>query len=77
MNNMTGIGKRRTDYGAFLDKHGVKQERIREETGLNPGTVSRACSEDGYKPTRSVQKILVEAARRLTGKSAQPKDFWM
>lgn len=73
---MAGLGKERTAFGEYLDKIGVKQERISEESGLTRNTISRACNDLDYVPKKAVQKILVEAARKLSGRFVSNKDFW-
>jgi len=73
---MFNVGKKRTLYGEFLDKNKVLQERVREVTRLNKDTVTRACNDMDYKPKRSVEKLLVDAAEELTGIEVEAKDFW-
>lgn len=73
---MAGLGKSRTSFGEYLDKVGVKQERISEESGLTRNTISRACNDLDYVPKKAVQKILVEATKKLSGRFVSNKDFW-
>lgn len=70
--------KERTKYGEFVDKHlGYGgQERIKEITGLNRDTVSRACNDKSYRPKKSVQNLLVSAAKELTKIEVEIKNFW-
>lgn len=74
---MFNIGKKRSKYGQFLDNHKIMQERIREETGLNKDTLTKACNNEDYKPRGSVAKLLLDAARKLSGENVTKKDFWM
>lgn len=73
---MAGLGKKRTPYGAFLDEHGIPQQRIQARTGLNKDTITRACNDLEYRPKRPLQKLLLEAARDLGGKDVGSTDFW-
>jgi len=72
---MTGLGKNRSKFGEFLDKHRIAQERIREETSLGRELITRACNTD-HIPTGKNMKKLLDAARRLTGKDVRQDDFW-
>lgn len=74
---MFGLGKRRTRFGDFLDRHGVLQERISEESGLTRNTISRACNDLEYVPKKAVQKLLLDALRKLSGRNVSGKDFWL
>lgn len=70
--------KSRSKYGEFVDKHlGFGgQEKIREVTGLNRDTVSKACNDKEYKPKGGVLKLLLSAIRKLTEKDVNKNDFW-
>lgn len=70
-----GLGKKRSKFGEFLDDNGIEQERVREETKLNRDTVSRVCNTEDY-PSGRTMKALLDAARKLTGKSVGQNDFW-
>lgn len=71
-----GLGKPRSSYGAFLDRHKIKQEKIAELTGLNRDTISDICNNQSYKPRKSTANLLLIAAKRLTGKDYKISDFW-
>jgi hypothetical protein len=72
-------GIRRSKYGEFVDdKLGYgAQDRISEFTGLNKATVSKACSDEKYKPTKSTMKLFIDAAQFLTKTNIRKDDFWM
>lgn len=70
------FGKPRTLYGAFADRHEVKQEEIMKATRLSRNTVSYACSDKNYSPTRSTKQLLVTAIKQLTGEDVSAEDFW-
>lgn len=71
--------KSRSKYGELIDKYlGYGgQEKIREATGLNRDTVSKACNDSEYRPKGSVMNLLLTAARQLTGKNIDKRDFWV
>lgn len=73
---MFGLGKPRSKYGEFLDRHKVKHEDVSRVTGLHRDTVSEACSLPKYKPRNSTINLLVMAAKQLTGKNVGKDDFW-
>lgn len=71
-----GLGKRRSPFGAFLDKHRIKQEDVVQITGLNRDTVSDVCANPEYRPRKSTITLLLMAAKQLTGKEVNKRDFW-
>ena len=71
-----GLGKRRSAFGAFLDRHRIKQEDIANRTGLSRDTVSDVCGDPNYKPRRSTITLLLMAAKQLTGEDVKKSDFW-
>ncbi|MFC5528458.1 transcriptional regulator [Cohnella yongneupensis] len=73
---MLGLGKRRSKFGRFLDKHEIDQEDIRRETGLNKDTVSKACNEDEPALRGITKTALAEAAKKLSNLDVESKDFW-
>jgi|GEM_PF-6537392 len=71
-----GLGKERSRYGEFLDKHGVRQEEIVSIGNLNRETVTKACRESDPKFREITKDALVEAANKRTGKRMEKNDFW-
>lgn len=73
------FGKPRSKYGEFVDQelgYGG-QERISEKSGISRVTVSKACTDPDYKPSKSTMKLLLLAIRELTGKNKSKSDFWL
>lgn len=68
--------KKRTPYGKLLDEHGIKQEDIARASGLSRNTVSYACSDPDFKPTRGTLNLLLMALKELTGETKTKRDFW-
>ncbi len=73
---MFRLGKTRSRFGEFLDQNGIKQEAILKESGLNRETVTKACREADPKLRGITKQALVDAIKKLTGKSVTQKDFW-
>ena len=73
---MFGLGKKRSAFGKFIDKHGISQDEICKKSGLNKDTVSKACSEDEPKLRGITKKALVNAANKATEKKLSVDDFW-
>ncbi|WP_127601571.1 transcriptional regulator [Paenibacillus chibensis] len=71
-----GLGKRRSKYGAFLDRRNIPQERIREITKLGRDTLTRVCNNPSYYPNGTSMRKLVDAARKLSGENVSADDFW-
>ncbi|WP_160045674.1 helix-turn-helix domain-containing protein [Paenibacillus sp. USDA918EY] len=73
---MSGLGKKRSPFGEFLDKHKIKQEEVVKLTNLSRNTISDICSDPNYKVRRSTVTLLLMAAKQLTGKDVSKNDFW-
>lgn len=73
---MFGLGKKRSKFGAYLDRRGIEQERIREVSGVSRDTLTRVCSYPDYYPSGSTMRKLIGAVRRLTGENVRQDDFW-
>ena len=53
-----GLGKKRTKFGRFIDREGIKQIEIEERAGLGRATISRLCNDHEYRPKfETVQKV--------------------
>jgi hypothetical protein len=75
---MFGLGKPRSRFGKFVDKYlgNGGQERIREISRVSRETVSRVCKSDDYVPSGRTMRSLLNAVKKLTGKSVKSDDFW-
>jgi putative transcriptional regulator len=71
-----GLGKPRSKFGKFLDNHGISQQDLVRESGVNKGTISRICQGDAFKPSMKNASKIIRALRRLTGKNVDYDDFW-
>lgn len=71
------LGKKRSKFGKFLDRHGITQQEVAKKSGVSRGTISRLCqpeNEDG--PTMKNARKIIKALRELTGKNVDYDDFW-
>jgi hypothetical protein len=75
---MFGLGKRRSPFGKFVDRNlGYGgQERVREVSRVHRDTISKVCSDGDYRPTGKTMSALLNAVRKITGKSVKSDDFW-
>ncbi len=68
---MFGIGKPRTKFGSFMDKHGYMQGDL----PVNKNTATRLCGDEEYDPTPEVRSKAIGFLRRK-GHDVRPDDFW-
>jgi hypothetical protein len=70
-----GLGKKRTAFGKWLDRRGIKQEWVVKETGLNKATVSELASNPDRSPTRKTMQKILKAVRKIDP-NVRAEDFW-
>ena len=71
------LGKRRSRFGKFLDKHGISQQEVVKKSGVSRGTISRMCQPEHEEgPTMKNAKKVIKALREITGKDIDYDDFW-
>ncbi|TCM89586.1 hypothetical protein EV294_11251 [Paenibacillus sp. BK033] len=74
---MSGLGKKRSKFGTFVDMNGISQKDLCDATGLNKKTLSRICNEDDASLRAITRQALIEAVRELTGNQrVKEADFW-
>lgn len=61
-----GLGKKRSKFGKWIDKNGIKQEDIRRKAKLGNGTLTSMCNEDDYVPKISTW-VKVQRALKTMG----------
>ncbi|MBJ8031368.1 MULTISPECIES: helix-turn-helix transcriptional regulator [Bacillus] len=71
-----GIGKPRSKFGRFLDKHNLTQQEVSRESGVNRGTISRLCKGDAFHPSLKNGQKIIRTLRKLTNKNVDHQDFW-
>lgn len=72
---MFGLGKKRTKLGKWLDRRGITQEWLREETKLSKNTISDLTNNSDRLPT---QRTMIKILKALRGIDPNVKsdDFW-
>jgi predicted transcriptional regulator len=72
---MFGLGKRRSKFGKWIDRKGIKQEDIRKIAKIGNGTISDMCNKDDYSPRISTW-VKVQRALRSMGHNVDRDDFF-
>jgi putative transcriptional regulator len=70
-----GLGKKRSRFGKYLDRHSISQQDVSNESGVSKSTISRLCQPDETEPTISVAKRIVKALKKFDSE-VDYKDFW-
>lgn len=70
-----GLGKERTKLGKWLDKRGIKQEWLVQQTGLNRNTIRLTCNERGNIPSGTTMMKIIKALREVDS-SVRADQFW-
>lgn len=72
---MFGLGKKRSKLGQWLDKHGLSQKWLEQQTKLSDETISRLANKQEATPNARTMKKILEAVRKKDPKLRQD-DFW-
>jgi predicted transcriptional regulator len=72
---MWGFGKPRSKLGKWLDRNGLDQQDLIQESKVNKNTVSKACNDSDYIPRQDVMKKILRAVRKMDP-DAKMSDFW-
>lgn len=73
---MFGLGKKRTKFGKWIDKRGIKQIELEEAAKLGRATISNMCNDKDYSPKYGTFERVKRALRKM-GHDVEYKDFWM
>lgn len=73
---MFGLGKERSKFGRFVDKHGISHGELVKKSGVSKDTVTKACNDDECALREISKKALVAAVNNQTGQTKSIKDFW-
>jgi putative transcriptional regulator len=71
-----GLGKPRSKFGKFLDKHDITQQDLSRKSEVSKATISRLCQGDAFTPSMKNGTKLIKALRNLTKKNIDFDDFW-
>ncbi|WP_242248935.1 helix-turn-helix transcriptional regulator [Bacillus cereus group sp. BfR-BA-01523] len=72
---MWGLGKKRTKFGKYLDKHGIEQEWLIRKSGLGRNTVSDLANNPDRSPTRKTMQKILKVLREFDSR-VKADDFW-
>jgi putative transcriptional regulator len=72
---MFGLGKKRSNFGKYLDRHSITQQEMAKESGVSKSTISRLCDPDESEPTLGVAKKIIKALKKHD-RSVNYDDFW-
>ncbi|WP_440604610.1 helix-turn-helix domain-containing protein [Bacillus sp. GB_SG_008] len=72
---MKGKRKNRTKLGKWLDRHGIEQQELEEETGVSRNTISRLCNNKSHMPSFPVVQKIIRAIKKVE-RNAKVTDFW-
>uniref|UniRef100_UPI00402AC9F7 helix-turn-helix domain-containing protein n=1 Tax=Bacillus sp. DX2.2 TaxID=3073452 RepID=UPI00402AC9F7 len=72
---MKGKRKNRTKLGKWLDKNGIEQQELEEETGVSRNTISRLCNNKSHMPSFPVVQKIIRAIKKVE-RNAKVTDFW-
>lgn len=70
-----GLGKKRSEFGKFLDQNRILQEEIAKESGVNRNTISRLTKSSDHKPNMSNANKIIKTLRK-NGYEVNYDDFW-
>jgi len=72
---MFGIGKKRSTFGKFLDRHSIKQEDLSKHSGVNRNSISRLTKSDDNRPSMKNGQKIIKALKKV-GYKVDYDDFW-
>ncbi|MDH2363460.1 helix-turn-helix domain-containing protein [Priestia megaterium] len=70
------LGKKRSKLGKWIDRRGISQTTLVNETKLSKGTVSRICSDKDYLPSSTTVTKILRFLKKLDS-TVTYEDFWM
>lgn len=71
---MVGLGKKRTQFGKFLDLNSITQEELSKVSGVNRNTISRVASIEAQPSLKNAVKLI--NALKKSGYNVDYDDFW-
>lgn len=73
---MYGLGKKRSEFGVYCDRNGIKQLWLAKESKVSRNTISELC--DGSKFIQPQEQTILKiiSALRKHGYNVKASDFW-
>lgn len=72
---MPRYGMPRSQFGKWIEEHGLSETQIASESGVSDSTISDLAIGKTKKPTMRVRRKLLEAMRRYDSE-VSGEDFW-
>lgn len=72
---MFGLGKKRTPFGEYLDRRGIKQQWLVQRTGLSKSLISDLANKKDRIPTLTSATKIIKTLRKFD-KRIDYHDFW-
>jgi predicted transcriptional regulator len=72
---MSGLGKKRSRLGKWLDARGITQTWLVKKSKRSKTTITTACSDDNYIPSGSSIQRIIKALREIDPTVSASK-FW-
>ncbi|PFZ10471.1 transcriptional regulator [Bacillus pseudomycoides] len=72
---MFGLGKKRTSFGDYLDRRGIKQQWLVQQTGLSKSLISDLANKKARVPTLTSATKIIKTLRKFD-KHIDFDDFW-
>lgn len=72
---MFGLGKKRSKFGKYLDRHSITQQEMAKESGVSKSTISRLCDPEESEPTLGIAKRIIKALKKHDN-NVDYRDFW-
>jgi putative transcriptional regulator len=73
--NWFGLGKKRSKFGKYLDKHSITQQEIARESGVSKSTISRLCEPEEHEPSLKSARKIIKALKKHNSR-VDYNDFW-
>lgn len=70
-----GLGKRRSKFGKFLDKKGIRQNEVAKKAKISTASMTRLCNEEDYVPKISTW-VKIERALKSMGHEVRRDNFF-
>lgn len=70
-----GLGKKRSKFGKYLDRHSITQQEIADESGVSKSTISRLCDPVNHEPGLQTAKKIIKALKKHN-QNINYSDFW-
>lgn len=71
-----GLEKKRSEFGKWLDKHGISQTMLATRTKLSTSTISNLCTNKNHTPNLKTANKIIKELKQIDP-NIKSEDFWM